>query len=76
MDNKQTAVEWLVNKIEDHIHHTIRIPREIIEEAKTIEKYQMSLPEPDCHFQDESGKWMWAYSRELLEKHFEQTKGK
>lgn len=28
------------------------------------------LPPPDCHFQDESGKWVWAYSKELIDKTF------
>ena len=30
----KTAVEWLIEKIENNVHHTIRIPREIIEKAK------------------------------------------
>jgi hypothetical protein len=38
---KQTAVEWLVEKIEKNVHHTIRIPREIIEQAKAMEKERM-----------------------------------
>lgn len=26
------------------------------------------IPPPDCHFYDEeSGKWMWAYSKELID---------
>jgi len=38
---KQTAVEWLVEKIEKNVHHTIRIPREIIDQAKAMEKEQI-----------------------------------
>lgn len=39
-NNKQTAVEWLINQIENHIHHTIRIPSEYVEQAKEMEKQQ------------------------------------
>jgi hypothetical protein len=40
-NNKQTAVEWLVKQIENHIHHTIRIPSEYVEQAKEMEKQQI-----------------------------------
>jgi hypothetical protein len=39
--SKQTAVEWLVEKIENNVHHTIRIPREIIDQAEAMEKEQI-----------------------------------
>lgn len=32
-----------------------------MEETKTAEEIK-----PDCHFHDESGKWMWAYSEKLF----------
>jgi hypothetical protein len=38
--SKQTAVEWLVEKIENNVHHTIRIPREIIDQAEAMERKQ------------------------------------
>jgi hypothetical protein len=38
---KTTAVEWLMDKIENNIHHTIRIPREIIDQAKAMEREQL-----------------------------------
>jgi hypothetical protein len=38
---KQTAVEWLVKKIENNVHHTIRIPNEYFEQAKAMEKEQI-----------------------------------
>ena len=37
MENKITAVEWLIKQIENHIHHTIRIPSEYVEQAKQME---------------------------------------
>jgi hypothetical protein len=39
--SKQTAVEWLVDKIEKNVHHTIKIPNEYFEQAKEMEKEQM-----------------------------------
>jgi hypothetical protein len=38
---KQTAVEWLIEKIENNVHHTIRIPNEYFEQAKAMEKEQI-----------------------------------
>jgi hypothetical protein len=37
----KTAVEWLIEQIENNVHHTIRIPREFFEQAKEMEKEQM-----------------------------------
>jgi HEPN domain-containing protein len=39
--SKQTAVEWLVDKIEKNVHHTIKIPNEYFEQAKAMEKEQI-----------------------------------
>ncbi len=36
----KTAVEWLVEKIQNNIHHTIKIPFEYFEQAKEMEKQQ------------------------------------
>ena len=41
--SKQTAVEWLIDKIEKNIHHTIKIPNEYFEQAKAMEKEQISI---------------------------------
>ena len=41
MSKQQTAVEWLVDKIEKNVHHTIKIPNEYFEQAKAMEKEQM-----------------------------------
>jgi HEPN domain-containing protein len=38
---KQTAVEWLVDKIEKNVHHTIKIPNEYFEQAKAMEREQI-----------------------------------
>ena len=38
---EKTAVKWLVEQIENNVHHTIRIPREFFEQAKDMEKQQM-----------------------------------
>jgi hypothetical protein len=38
MENKQTAVEWLIDKVEDHF---CLLPIDLIEQAKQMEKEQM-----------------------------------
>jgi len=35
MDNKQTAVDWLINKVEEHF---CLLPVDLIQQAKEIEK--------------------------------------
>ena len=35
-NNKQSSVEWLIEQIQNNIHHTIRIPSDIIEQAKAM----------------------------------------
>ena len=37
----KTAVEWLEEKIQNNIHHTIKIPLEYFEQAKAMEKEQI-----------------------------------
>jgi hypothetical protein len=37
---KQTAVEWMVEQIQNNIHHTIKIPIEYFEQALEMEKQQ------------------------------------
>jgi uncharacterized protein YchJ len=37
---QQTAVEWLNEQLQNNIHHTIRIPLDIIQQAKEMEKEQ------------------------------------
>jgi hypothetical protein len=38
----KTAVEWLIEQIENNVHHTIRIPREFFDQAKEMEKEQQN----------------------------------
>jgi predicted kinase len=38
---KQTAVEWMVEQIQNNIHHTIKIPIEYFEQALEMEKEQI-----------------------------------
>ena len=39
MSNKQkTAVEWLNEQLQNNVHHTIRIPSDIIQQAKEMEE--------------------------------------
>ena len=38
---KQTAVEWLIEKIENNVHHTIRIPNEYFEQANAMFEEQI-----------------------------------
>lgn len=41
-----------------------------IDEAINFIKSFISI-QPDCHFQDaETGEWIWAYSKELIEGYF------
>jgi HEPN domain-containing protein len=43
MSNKKlTAVEWLNEQLQNNVHHTIRIPSDIIQQAKEMEK-QMTI---------------------------------
>ena len=38
MENKQTSVEWLINKVEEHF---CLLPVDLIEQAKAMEKEQI-----------------------------------
>jgi len=38
---QQTAVEWLNEQLQNNVHHTIRIPLDIIQQAKEMEKERM-----------------------------------
>ena len=44
MENKQTAVEWLINQIEDNMGD---IPMDIQEQAKQMEKEQLNIARLD-----------------------------
>ena len=41
-NKQQTAVEWLNEQLQNNVHHTIRIPLDIIQQAKEMEK-QMTI---------------------------------
>ncbi len=42
MSNKQqTVVEWLNEQLQNNVHHTIRIPLDIIQKAKEMEKQRI-----------------------------------
>jgi hypothetical protein len=40
-NKQQTAVEWLNEQLQNNVHHTIRIPLDIIQRAKEMEKELM-----------------------------------
>jgi hypothetical protein len=40
-DKQKTAVEWLNEQLQNNVHHTIRIPLDIIQQAKEMEKKQI-----------------------------------
>ncbi len=41
MSNKQeTVVEWLNEQLQNNVHHTIRIPLDIIQKAKEMHRQQ------------------------------------
>jgi flagellar biosynthesis/type III secretory pathway protein FliH len=36
-----TAVDWLVEQMQNNIHHTIKIPSEYVEQAKQMEETEL-----------------------------------
>ena len=65
----QTAVEWLVEKMQNNIHHTIKIPSDYVEQAKEIEKQQ--IDNKVIHFAE----WLTkkhSYTLMALYEHFEE----
>jgi hypothetical protein len=40
-NKQQTAVEWLNEQLQNNVHHTIRIPLDIVQQAKEMEKEQL-----------------------------------
>jgi len=36
-----TSIEWLIEKMQNNIHHTIRIPSEYVEQAKLLHKQEI-----------------------------------
>jgi hypothetical protein len=40
-NKQQTAVEWLNEQLQNNVHHTIRIPLDIIQQAKEMEKQRI-----------------------------------
>ena len=37
----QTSIEWLVEQMQNNIHHTIKIPSDYIEQAKLLHKQEI-----------------------------------
>ena len=65
----QSSIEWLIEQMQNNIHHTIRIPSEYVEQAKllhnqeivdayTIGSYDMAEKEfrPEQYYQETFGK--------------------
>jgi hypothetical protein len=36
-----TSIEWLIEKMQNNIHHTIKIPSEYVEQAKLLHKQEI-----------------------------------
>ena len=36
-----TSIEWLIEQMQNNIHHTIRIPSEYVEQAKLLHKQEI-----------------------------------
>ena len=68
MKNKQTAVEWLINQVEDFIG---LIPVDIIEQAKEMEKQQII---DACNLQRNDYKGMPTYNKSG-EQYYNETYG-
>jgi hypothetical protein len=47
-NKQQTAVEWLNEQLQNNVHHTIRIPLDIIQQAKEMENQQSQLYATFC----------------------------
>jgi hypothetical protein len=41
-NKQQTAVEWLIEQLQNNVHHTIRIPLDIVQQAREMHKKEMS----------------------------------
>jgi hypothetical protein len=50
MENKQTAVEWLEDKLPT-IFKEITINKQLLEQAKEMEKEQITKTARQCHFE-------------------------
>jgi hypothetical protein len=62
------AVKWLVEKIENNVHHTIRIPREYFEQALEIEReHKQNLLNFIEETRDLCNKLQFPTEQELLE---------
>jgi hypothetical protein len=66
--SKQTAVEWLIEKIENNVHHTIRIPNDYFEQAKSMEREQIEeayqAGDGDAYNLEETKTWAEQYYKE------------
>jgi len=72
---EQTAIDW-------YYEQTVVLGKtnyaELLEQAKGKEQnFINNLPEPDCHFYDEeTDKWVWAYSKYMIDKLKQKIYGK
>ena len=71
MENKQTAVEWLVNVVQSCIAPDY-IPKEIIQQAKAMEKEQII---DACNLQRNDYRGMPTYNKSG-EQYYNETYGK
>jgi hypothetical protein len=37
----QTSIEWLIEQMQNNIHHTIKIPNEYVEQAKEMHRQEI-----------------------------------
>lgn len=71
MGNKQTAVEWLIDKVEDHF---CLLPIDLIEQAKQMEKEQ--IKDAWLYGQDDGATICTPNQQEPDEQYYNETYGK
>jgi len=54
-----SSIEWLIEKMQNNIHHTIKIPSEYVEQAKLLHKQEIKKSYEDgknlIQYKDEWG---------------------
>jgi len=61
-----SSIEWLIEKMQNNIHHTIKIPSEYVEQAKLLHKQEIKKSYED-------GKNLIQYKDEWGERYYNET---
>ena len=68
-----TSIEWLIEKMQNNIHHTIKIPSEYVEQAKFLHKQEILAAfcngdNSDCISEQNSKKFAEQYYKKTFKK--------